>query len=100
MGVLGPLFLKHRSSYTDFYYNYKNRQEQDAKWGVHNDGKKDVPAGERTSKLRRHNQAMRYMVKMFIKDLYVAWRTIEGLLVSDPYEEVYLGRRHNHVVNQ
>jgi hypothetical protein len=35
------------------------------------------------------------MIKMFVKDLYVAWRTIEGLEVRKPYQEEYLGKVHN-----
>ena len=35
------------------------------------------------------------MIKMFLKDLYIAWRTLEGLEVRKPYEEEYLNRKHN-----
>jgi hypothetical protein len=34
------------------------------------------------------------MLKMFLKDLYVAWRKIEGLEVREPYAAEYLGKRH------
>jgi len=37
------------------------------------------------------------MVKMFLKDLYVAWRELEGLEIRRPYEEEYLGRVHHAV---
>ncbi|NDQ58556.1 MAG: hypothetical protein GZ088_15930 [Acidipila sp.] len=39
----------------------------------------------------RHAMAMRYMVKMFLIDLYVAWRKIEGLEVRPPYSQDKLG---------
>ena len=37
--------------------------------------------------------ATRYAVKMFLRDLWVAWRQLEGLPVSEPYEVAFLGRR-------
>ena len=48
-----------------FYDNYKNRLE-------------NSPAHTEKSKGHRHNMAIRYMVKMFIIDLYKVWRTVEG----------------------
>jgi hypothetical protein len=33
-------------------------------------------------------------VKEFLKDLYVAWRTLEGLTVREPYQVEKLGHRH------
>ena len=36
----------------------------------------------------------RYMIKMFLQDLYVAWRTLEGLSVRKPYAEEYLDKKH------
>ncbi|MPN12130.1 hypothetical protein SDC9_159442 [bioreactor metagenome] len=91
LGVLGSSFLKAKSPYAKFYYDYKNRlknedrviEGRDKKWSE-------------TSDLHRHNAAMRFMVKAFIKDLYVAWRTAEGLTVRCPYEEEYLGKKHHH----
>lgn len=79
LGVLGSSFLKCNSIYRDFYDNYKNRLETKG-WGK--------------SKGHRHNAAIRYMIKMFLRDLYVAWRTLEGLPVREPYQEEYLGKRH------
>lgn len=38
-----------------------------------------------------HIRAQRYMVKMFLKDLWVAWRTLEGLPVTEPYVIAKLG---------
>ena len=81
-GVLAGSFLKTTPNhYRDIYDGYKNRLESH-------------PAHQEKSKLWRHNMAMRYMVKMFLIDLYVAWRTIEGLPVSLPYHEAKLGHRH------
>ena len=82
LGVVGDLFIKLNSQYKKVYTDYKNRLENHPKY-------KDVSKG------RRHNMAVRYMIKMFLKDLWVAWREIEGY----PYEGCYWedkisGRKH------
>jgi hypothetical protein len=43
----------------------------------------------------RHKDGVRIMVKQFLMDLWVHWRTIEGLEVRAPYAEEYLGRVHH-----
>ena len=35
--------------------------------------------------------AQRYMMKMFLQDLYGVWRKLEGLPVREPYQKEYLG---------
>jgi len=77
-GVLGPSFLKSSSEYADIYYDYKGRLENHVEY-----------SGD--SKGHRHNMAIRYMVKMFLVDLYTKWRAIEGLPVNPPYSEAKLG---------
>ena len=46
------------------------------------------------SKLHRHNMASRYALKMFLLDLYKAWRPLEGLPVAPSYQEAKLGHQH------
>lgn len=90
-GVLGSSFLKSNSPYREFYDNMKNRLHS-SDWGMEskNPTDKDNPrAGH------QHKAATRYMVKMFLRDLYVAWRTLEGLPVRPPYQEEYLGKKHH-----
>ena len=41
-----------------------------------------------------HNMAVRYAVKRFLADLYVAWRTLEGLPVATEYSVGKLGIVH------
>lgn len=41
-----------------------------------------------------HNKAMRYMVKMFLRDLWLRWREIEGLPIRPSYQEEYLKHKH------
>lgn len=86
VGVLASSFLRcgKDNKYAQVYYNTKNRLENHAVYGVSTE----------TSKLHRHNMAMRKMVKMFLVDLYTNWRTIEGLPVSLPYSEAKLGLIH------
>ncbi len=78
----------------DYYYPYKTRLEQEENEVMHI-GKmtpwKDVSKGHRDA------AAKRYMIKMFVRDLYVAWRTLEGLEVRPPYQDEYLGHRHEAV---
>jgi hypothetical protein len=38
------------------------------------------------------SMAKRWMMRNFVRDLWVAWRTLEELPVSRPYEEEFLGR--------
>jgi hypothetical protein len=79
--VLAGSFLKSQSPYKQIYDDYKHRLEHRPDWS------------ERT-KLHRHNAAQRYMIKMFLIDLYREWRTLEGLPVSVPYHEAKLGLNH------
>ena len=81
VGVLGSCFLKAGGPYSEVYREYKHRLESH-------------PEYKEVSKGHRHNMATRYMVKMFLKDLYVAWREVEGLDVHAPYQEAKLGHKH------
>ena len=80
VGVLGGSFIKLRSPYRDLYDGYKHRLECD-------------PYSTLT-KLHRHNRAVRYMVKMFLKDLWLVWREMEGLEIKADYAEAKLGLKH------
>ena len=90
VGVMADGFIKQQNSYAlEYYYPYKMRLEQEANTIVGEDKKWcDVSKGI------RDRAAKRYMVKMFLKDLYVIWRQLEGLPVRAPYMEEYLGKKH------
>ena len=90
-GVLGSGFLKANSPYRTYYDNMKHRLES-ADWGTLSNNPMDK---KRPKAGHQHKAATRYMVKMFLRDLYVAWRTLEGLEVRPPYQEQYLGHRHS-----
>ena len=92
VGVLADGFIKQQNYYCmEFYYPYKARLEQEENTVVHVGKEKQW---KEVSKGHRDRAAKRYMIKMFLKDLYVAWREIEGLPVRVPYQEEYLGHKH------
>lgn len=91
VGVLGSCFLRAKDSpYAEVYRNYKHRLECHEKYR----DRVDENGKEVKQKLRRHNMAIRYMVKRFLADLYVQWRTMEGLPVAKEYHEAKLGHVH------
>jgi len=119
LGVLAGGFIKAKSEYTKHYYDLhipeKYRKDKEAmekrpdlagrygrldmseqittemkKGGVI----KSLPWKD-CSDGHRNDAAKRKMIKMFLIDLYVAWRTLEGLSVRPPYEEEYLGKKHS-----
>ncbi len=69
------------SKYGKIYNDYKNRLDN------------DVRHTEKT-KQHKHNMAIRYAVKRFLVDLYVEWRTLEGLPVAEEYSVAKLGYTH------
>lgn len=81
IGVLGSSFLRSNSPYRLIYDGYKHRLDTD-------------PRCSEMTKGHKHNRAVRYMIKMFLKDLWVAWRKIEGLPVTPDYAEAKLGIKH------
>jgi len=83
LGVLGTNFLRSKSKYADIYRNYRNRLD-------------NHPNHKDKIKLHKHRMALRYMIKMFLIDLYLAWRELEGLPVHPPYAEAKLGIVHHN----
>ena len=84
VGVLGSSFLKQspdKCEYRKVYDDYKHRLEH-------------MDAHKEKSKGHRHNMAIRYMIKMFLIDLYNEWRALEGLPVAPTYAEAKLHKVH------
>jgi len=81
IGVLGPSFLKCKSMYSVIYYDYKLRLQNHPDHKDKSDG-------------HRHNMAIRYMIKRFLVDLYVAWRELDDLEVYPEYARAKLGIVH------
>lgn len=99
IGVLADSFIKQNAPYRLKYYDTnKTRLENESSLIVNPDEKRkrkdDWMPWKDVSKGHRDAAAKRYMIKMFLKDLYVAWRTAEGLTVRAPYAEEYLGKKH------
>lgn len=90
VGRLGPSFLKSNSPYREYYDNMRVRLDGED-WGVPSKAPSDP---KHPKAFHQHNAANRYMVKMFLKDLYFAWRSLEGLPISEGYQEAYLGHKH------
>jgi hypothetical protein len=80
VGVLADCFLRSGSSYKKLYDDYKHRWQSEGK------GESDG---------HRHNAAKRYMIKIFLLDLYNTWRQLEGLPIREPYAAEFLGKKHN-----
>ncbi len=89
IGVLATCFIKSKSSYTEFYYNYKQRLSNSDKEYKPGRKWKDEPAAH------IDRAAKRYLIKCFLKDYYKEVRTMYGMSVRCPYEEEYLGRVHH-----
>lgn len=82
LGVLVPSFLRAgNEKYRLVYDNYKHRIEHSDKY-------------REDTKGHRHAMAIRYTAKIFLSDLYNAWRTLEGLPVAPTYHEGKLGHKH------
>lgn len=85
VGVLGSCFLKQspdKCKYRKVYDDYKHRLEHHK---IHSE----------KTKGHRHNMAIRYMIKMFLQDLWLAWRELENLPITKPYHEAVLGYKHH-----
>ena len=86
LGVLADCFIKSNSQYKVYYDNYKTRlSNSEAFVNGTNRKWKDEP------KAHIDRASRRYMVKIFLQDLYGVWRSIEGLEVREPYQKEYLG---------
>lgn len=100
LGSLGPSFLRNASPRRQLYDNYRYRITTDmhrhkvtvAEW------KRAFRAGEEVRNLwppgRIHKAALRYMVKIFLIDLWTNWRHLEGLPVTQTYNEMRRGYGH------
>lgn len=91
VGVLADIFIKmgEKCEYSKLYYNYKQRKEQ-LNWG----GIKQKDGTIKSAKGHRHNAAKRYMIKIFLIDLWKKWREMENLPTRPTYQEQYLGHIH------
>lgn len=82
VGVLSSSFMRlGNEKYVKIYQDYKFRLQ-------------NRPDLKEESKGHINNMAKRYMIKIFLLDLYTVWRALEGLPVAAPYHEAKLGIVH------
>jgi len=97
LGGLGPSFLRSNSPWRETFDGYRHRINSDpARIKVTvGEWKKLHKAGGDLRNVwtpgRIKNAAIRYMVKMFLADLWAKWRALEGLPVTVPYAVGKLG---------
>lgn len=96
VGVLADIMIKHRTpGYRVEYDNYKHRiVEREILIGQAADER-----GDEDHKARKpshiHRMSMRYMIKRLLVTLYVKWRTLENLPVTEEYGVRKLGLTHH-----
>lgn len=81
LGVLGDSFVKQGDVYRKVYDDYKNRYLNKPDWQTQ----------KGTLRLRAHRAAIRQVIKAFLRDLWVEWRTYEGYEIPLSYAEAHLG---------
>ena len=82
IGVLGPSFLRSKSSYADIYHNERQRLQ-------------NHPAHMDKTLGHQHAMGIRKMIKNFLIDLHVEWRALEGLPATKPFHVEKLGMREH-----
>jgi hypothetical protein len=99
IGVLAVSFLRSGSPWRKVYDDYKHRLETDPhrikitvdKWKKLNKTETEEEMKKYWPPGRIHRASMRYMIKMFLKDLWKVWRELEGLEVTEEYAVAKLG---------
>lgn len=87
--------LKYRKLYDDYKHRIQNRQcPLDAK----RHGGEDKIDEFGCTDGHRHAMSLRYMIKMFLLDLYLTWWDFEGKEPRPPFQEEYLGHKHQEAV--
>lgn len=71
LGIIGENFIRQNSPYRKFYDEKKEYYEKNRDW----------------TRNHCHRAAIRYMVKQFLKHLWLKWRKLEGLRTSEPHPE-------------
>jgi len=86
--VLFDNFQKQKNRgnpYYPVYEHYLHRLEN----------RPDLMGDEKPKKAHRLAMARRYMVKIFLMELWLFWRDLEGLQITAPYHEAKLGLSHH-----
>ena len=89
------LIRSKNDKYGGIYRNYKHRisnRQCSLPKERHGKGVKLDKYG--CTKGHRHSMALRYMIKMFLLNLYLDWWELLGKTPRPPYQEAYLGHKH------
>lgn len=70
--------------FAKIYYDYRGRIEKSVK-----------PSHQGLTPAHIHNMAIRYMIKMFLRELYIVWRHLENLPIYKDYASAKLGYTHD-----
>ena len=81
MGVLTGCLLKAKDPvYSTIYYDQRQRLD-------------NSEYHKNKSGAQKNMMAQRYMVKEFLRAMWITWRKLEGLEVDEPYEVAKLGHK-------
>ena len=101
LGVMAKGFMMSKNEYyLKYYLTYKDRLINSENMIEENsgNGKKIITTWKDSKPLHRDSAAKRYMVKMFLADLYAIWRPLHNLQVRPPYQQEKLGHIHRIAV--
>ncbi len=82
---IGQAFVKTRGYYRDVYDEAKEGYKKKHPERIEENGKVKYNKGHIDMMARR------YVVKIFLKDLWLFWRELEGLEITEPYVISHLG---------
>lgn len=100
LGVIGPNFIKLKSEYAQYYYQKRihliNRDALLIRDGKMSESFDKPEEGKlpRLTAAHHSRMATRYMIQKFVRDYYVAYRSIMHIPVVPGYEESYLNLTH------
>ena len=92
--------IKSRGNYREVYDNTKNRLSHSDKMVEtrNRQGKMELKAWKDTMPCHRDGAAKRQIMKHFLADLWMVWRTLENLPTSPLYPEAVLGGTHRTIM--
>lgn len=82
---IGQAFLKSKGDYKEIYDEAKRKYREKHPERIEENGKVKYNDGHIDMMARR------YAIKIFLRDLWLVWRRLEGLSVTEPYVVEYLG---------
>jgi len=89
--IINRGFISHKkkSYYGQLYYKFKQQYKEQHPVSIEN--KKGNGFKKDYTDMHIHLMSVRKVAKVFLKDIWIVWRTIDKLPVLKPYEVQYLG---------